>query len=298
MSATTSPSSGKTYGVVGVCEAWSVSRSTYYDWLARRSPSRLAGKRGPKPKVSDAQLEQRIRSVLRRTETHLGFHGEGHRKVWARLRHRGIRTSKSRVLRIMREGSLLAPQRSGGARGPRSHDGKITTERPDVRWGTDATQVMTREDGLVWVFAVVDHCASECIGVHASVKGSRHEALVPLRDGVREHFGSVDLGAAKGLELRHDNGSQFSSKDYQRELEYLGIHSSPSYVRAPEGNGVVERFNRTMKEQLLWIRDFRNAEDVRVALLDFKQRYNANWLVNRHGYRTPNQVRHDAKTAA
>src|ERR671919_1984011 len=53
------------------------------------------------------------------------FHGEGHRKIWARLRFAGIRTSKRRVLRLMREHGLLAPARVGrphGPRGPRRHD--------------------------------------------------------------------------------------------------------------------------------------------------------------------------------
>lgn len=298
MSAGTSPSSGRVYGVHRVCKAWAVPRSTFYDWRSRSAVAPRTSRRGPKPALSDAALERRIRSILRRTESHLGFVGEGHRKVWARLRARGVRVSKNRVLRVMRQAALLAPQRSGGARGPRSHDGTITTDRPDVMWGTDATQVVTIEQGPVWVFAVVDHCASECIGVHASKRGSHHEALVPLRDGVREHFGSVEKAAASGLKLRHDHGPQFTSHGYQRELEFLGIQSSPSYVRAPEGNGVSERFMRTLKEQVLWVHRFRTADEVLEALKAFRDRYNAHWLVHRHNHKTPRQVREDANCAA
>ena len=62
-------------------------------------------------------------------------------------------------------------------------------------------------------------------------------------------------------------------------------------MRSPEGNGVAERFFRTLKEQLLWVRTFQNVEELRLALLDFQRTYNASWLLQRHGYRTPDQVR-------
>jgi transposase InsO family protein len=61
---------------------------------------------------------------------------------------------------------------------------------------------------------------------------------------------------ARGLKLRHDHGSNYMSGDFQDEIECLGIEASPSFVREPEGNGVAERFIRTLKENLLWVRTF------------------------------------------
>ncbi len=66
---------------------------------------------------------------------------------------------------------------------------------------------------------------------------------------------------------------------------------SPAFVRAPEGNGCAERFIRTLKENLLWVRDFDTAAELRLALLDFRRRYNETWILERHGYRTPATVR-------
>jgi putative transposase len=63
-----------------------------------------------------------------------GAHGEGRRKVWARLRFAGIRTSKRRVLRLMGEHDLPAPGRVGRLHGPRAHDSTIRTERVDTMW--------------------------------------------------------------------------------------------------------------------------------------------------------------------
>src|SRR6516162_2680738 len=72
-----------------------------------------------------------------------------------------------------------------------------------------------------------------------------------------------------------------------------GEEASPSFVREPEGNGVAERFIRTLKENLLWVRTFDTIEELRAALVEFATRYNETWLVARHGYRTPARVRAD-----
>jgi hypothetical protein len=72
-----------------------------------------------------------------------------------------------------------------------------------------------------------------------------------------------------------------------------GDRSFASFVREPEGNGVGERFIRTLKENLLWVTTFDTIEELRAALVDFATRYNETWLVARHGYRTPAQVRSD-----
>ena len=77
--------------------------------------------------MADEELVRAIRQLLQDSP----FHGEGYRKLWARLRFAGIRTSRRRVLRLMREHGLLAHQRAGRPRGSRAHDGTITTERVD-----------------------------------------------------------------------------------------------------------------------------------------------------------------------
>jgi transposase InsO family protein len=161
-------------------------------------------------------------------------------------------------------------------------------------WGTDATTTVTAEEGQVFVFVAVDHCTSECIGLHASLSGNRFEALEPLRQGVREQFGGFDQAIAAGLAIRHDHGSAYMSDDFQGELAFLGMTSSPSFVREPEGNGVAERFIRTLKENLLWVRTFTTLAELVEALQEFRRRYNEQWLIGRHGYRTPSQARSDA----
>jgi putative transposase len=281
MSRTVSPLSGKPYGLALVCRAWRVPRATIY---RHRVPQHASAPQRPGPvgPMADAALLEQIRTVLAASP----FHGEGHRKVWARLRVAGIRTSRRRVLRLMREHNLLAPARVGAPRGPRSHDGTIIPDALDAMWGTDLTTTLTGE-GQAAVFIAVDHCSAECVGIHAAAHATRFEALEPIRQGVREHFGGFAQGLARGLAVRHDHGSQYLSDAFQNELAFLGIESSPAFVRAPEGNGCAERFIRTLKENLLWVHTFETIEQLRQALLEFRDTYNTTWLIERHGFIPP-----------
>ncbi len=287
MSAALSPGTGRRYGLVRVSETWAVSRATVYRRRQQGRALPTARKRpGPLGPMADDVLVMEIERLLKSSP----FHGEGYRKVWARLRFDGIRTSPRRVLRLMREHRLLAHQRVGKPRGSKAHDGTIITERVDEMWGTDMTAVMTGE-GQAAVFIAVDHCSAECTGIHASRNANRFEALEPVKQAVRERFGAFAEGIATGLKLRHDHGSQYVSHDFQNEIAFLGIESSPAFVREPEGNGCAERFIRTLKENLLWIRRFETIEELRLALQQFKEIYNQTWIIERHGYQTPAQVR-------
>jgi putative transposase len=287
MSQATSPSTGKPYGLARVCSVWGIARSTIY-WQ-RHERALPEARRGPLGPCTDAELVDHIRHVLEASP----FPGEGYRKVWARLRHRGIRTSPRRVLRLMRVHHLLAPTRQGHPHGPKAHDGTIIPAQVDTLWGTDMTATDTRQDGQVAIFIAVDHYSAECVGIHAAKQGTRFEALEPIRQGVRTYFGAFEQGIAHGLALRHDHGSQYMSHVFQEELTFLGIASSPAFVREPEGNGCAERFIRTLKENLLWLRTFETVEELRLALHEFQRQYNATWLIGRHSYKTPAQVRRE-----
>jgi len=273
-------------GLAPVCVELGIPRATVY---ARRAEAVPLAKPGPKPKVPDEDLLAAIRSVL----TDPPFLGEGYRKVHARLRHIGIHADKERIRILMGEHGLQAPGRPRRQLGPRSHDGTITTLAPEEMWGTDATSVFLLDGQQATIFGVYEHCTCELMGIHAAIKADRYEAMVPLHQACRMAFGSVGMVIAAGLKLRHDNGSQFISRAYQAELKFLGMESSPSFVRAPEGNGCIERFWRTLKEQLLWIRTFANLDDLNQALQEFRLHYNQHWLIQRHNHRPPSKVRQD-----
>jgi putative transposase len=286
MSQATSPSTDKPYGLARVCRVWGIARSTvYWQQQERAAPG---ARRGPVGPCTDDELVDHIRRILAASP----FPGEGYRQVWARWRHSGIRTSPRRVLRLMRAHQLLAPTRQGHPHGPKAPDGTIIPAQVDMMWGTDMTATYTREDGQVAIFIAVDHCSAECVGIHAAKQGTRFEALEPRRQGVCTHFGAFTQDIAQGLSLRHAHGSQYMSHVFQEELRFLGITSSPAFIREPEGNGCAERFIRTLKENLVWLKTFDTVEELRLALHEFQRQYNETWLIGRHGYKTPAQVRY------
>ena len=295
MSQTVSLTTGRAYGLARVARVWQLSRATVYRHRATAVAAAPTGpvRRGPVGACSDAALVEHSRAQILGSR----LHGEGYRKIWARLRHAGIRTAARRVRRLMRQHGLLAPHRVGRSE-QRAHDGTITTTAVDVMWGTDMTETVTLRDGRARVFVAVDHCSGECVGNHAARSGNRFEALEPVRQGVLRHFGRIEKEVAKGLALRHDHGSNYMARDFQDEIGFLGLASSPSFVRQPEGNGVAERFIRTLKENFLWVHTFDTIEDLRRGLQEFVAHYNATWLVARHGYRTPNQIRAEQRRLA
>src|SRR6058998_3037789 len=191
MSRTISPSSQKPYGVTRVVAIWCLARSSFYAARHRQLHPREWHKRGPQV-LSDEKLLAEIRQLLAAPV----FTGEGYRKIWARLRHKGIRTSKERVLRLLRENQLLSPSRQPEAVRSNPHEGTIVTEAPNQMWGTDATATFTETEGAVTIFAGIDHCTAECVGIHAVKKATRFEALEPIRHGVNEYFGSFGAGIA------------------------------------------------------------------------------------------------------
>ncbi len=134
MSAATSPGTGLAYGVARVCAAWGFARSSFYAMKSRRQATAErppAKRRGPKLAISDEALLVAIEADLEASP----WEGEGHRKIWARLRVRdGIRVSRKRVLRVMRENKLLSPHRCP-RRGGNPHDGEIISQAPQPHVG-------------------------------------------------------------------------------------------------------------------------------------------------------------------
>jgi transposase InsO family protein len=268
-----------------------VPRSSFYAQLASDRLPTVApappAKRGPKTKLTDDALLALIRADLAASP----FQGEGHRKVWARLKvQKGVRTSRKRVLRIMRENKLLSPHRNRRGLGV-VHDGTIITDAPGIMWGTDGTRVFTVENGWCWIFVAVEHWNAECVGWHVCKTGSRFAALEPLAAGLTRLYGSVGADSARGLQLRMDNGTQYLADHFLKQIRYWGIQASFAFIEQPQTNGVAERFNRTLKEQVVHGRIFQNLEQLRAAVAAFVELYNEHWRIEKLGFLTPTEAR-------
>ncbi len=272
-----------------VCRVLEAPRSTVQyrrRHLRLVADGQLGVRPGPVGAIGDDELVGLIRQVIKDSP----FAGEGYRKIRARLRRdHDVRVSGKRVLRLLRQEGLLAPQRAHRRRRPRLHDGRIITDAPDVRWGTDGTMAWTVEDGWVWVFDLVDHHTCEA-WAHVAKVGDRFAALQPVYDAVIDRHGVLAADVARGLEVRHDWGSQYRSGHFTGSLAWLGITDSPAFPGEPECNGCAERWIKTLKQQCLWARTYRNVDDLRQAVADFVELYNTQWLIERLGHRTPRET--------
>jgi putative transposase len=288
MSKSCSPATAKPYGIERVCRLSGYPRSSFYAQggcpKGDRAPVK---KRGPRRAISDVELLEYIRRDLDQSP----FHGEGHRKVWGRLKYgQGLRVSRKRVLRLMREHHLLSPYRRPQGI-PRLHTGEIITTAPNLMWGTDGTKVFTLEDGYVWIFAAVEHWNGECVGWHVCKRGDRFAAMEPILMGLNKYFGSLRTDVARGLRLRMDHGTQYLSDHFQNQLRYWGITPSFAFLEEPQTNGVVERFFRTLKEQVIYGDSFRNITELRQAIASFIHCYNHQWRLEKNGFLSPHQAR-------
>ena len=80
-----------------------------------------------------------------------------------------------------------------------------------------------------------------------------------------------------------NHGSQYLSDHFLNQVRY----------EEPETNGVIERWNRTLKEQAVYGRTFQNLADVRAAVAEFVERYNRCWRLEKLAYRTPLEAREE-----
>jgi len=119
--------------------------------------------------------------------------------VWARLRRRGVRTSRKRVLRLTRGAGLLAPTARVRKRAQRLHDGTITVTAPDTLWATDATEGWT-EEGRCAVFVMIDHASGEAWadagldGLQGDHPELRDAMIETAKDGVNVKVAAEIIG--------------------------------------------------------------------------------------------------------
>ena len=78
---------------------------------------------------------------------------------------------------------------------------------------------------------------------------------------------------------------------FQKQMKFWGVAPSYAFVAEPETNGCIERLFRTLKEQAIHGRIFQTIDDVRDAVRTFVGRYNAEWLIEKNGHRSPANMR-------
>lgn len=235
-------------------------------------------------------VDQRNAPVLARIEALKAEHPfGGYRRIWAHLHFaEGLAVNKKRVLRLMREHGVIVTgnPRLKATRTPTRSKPRPTA--PNQWWGIDMTKVMVEPVGWVYLVLVLDWYTKKIVGHYAGLQAKTSHWLAALDMAVQRQFpnGSRD----QELHLMSDNGCQPTTVAFMKACATLGItHAFTSYNN-PKGNADTERLMRTLKEALLWLREWTSLQQLEQALETWIAWYNTRYLHSALGYRTPCQI--------
>jgi putative transposase len=214
----------------------------------------------------------------------------GYRRVaWWLGRKRGLVVNGKRVLRVMRERGLLVQPRRLRARRQKEWS-RIVADEPNQLWQTDMTKVWAGPTtGWAYLVSVIDCCTREIVGWDLSLRCRTQEAISALERAVLETMAASPRGC--NLTLNTDNGTQFTSARFVATLGELGILHRRTAYNHPEGNGMIERFHRSLKEEEIWLNEYRSLEEARESIGRWIEQYNHDRPHQALGNRTPREAR-------
>ena len=256
-----------------LCRMFSVSRSWYYE---KPSPQQKARK--------DLDLRDAIERIV------LEFPGYGYRRVTAELHRRGWAVNHKRVLRIMRQESLLCQLKrhfrpttdSAHAFGIYPNLIKNTElDGLDQVWISDITYVRL-PTSFCYLAAILDAYSRRCVGWCLSRSIDTRLTLRALEMALATRQPSA------GLIHHSDRGVQYASGEYVSRLEEIGARISMAAVGNPYENAKAESFFRTLKLEEVYLKDYRDFEEAQESIGKFiEEVYNEKRLHSSLGYLPP-----------
>lgn len=149
------------------------------------------------------------------------------------------------------------------------------------------TKVMIDGFGWVYVVLVLDWYTKKIVGYHAGVQSKAKHWMQALDMGLNKQFPlGIDKQRYK-LNLMSDNGCQPTAVSFMRDCSILGIRQAFTSYNNPKGNADTERMMRTLKEELVWVNEWRSPNDFFSKLANWIEYYNNEYLHSVLKYKTP-----------
>lgn len=216
----------------------------------------------------------------------------GYRRVWAYLRYiDNLEVNKKRIYRLMQKHDLLVKPNTKIRANRTPSRSKPKPDRPNQWWGIDMTKVKVNGFGWVYVTVVLDWYSKKVVGYYAGLQCATAQWLEALEMAVNSQFPNGVRG--NGLSLMSDNGCQPTSLAFMKACNTLGIRQAFTSYNNPKGNADTERFFRTLKEELLWLRDWESPFELINEVGEWVSYYNGSYLHSSLNYRTPAQAEAD-----
>jgi len=219
----------------------------------------------------------------------------GYRRVWAHLKYvDGLGVNKKRILRLLKEHKLLVKD-DCHLKANRTIKSKPRPDKPNQWWGIDMTKVMVTNFGWMYIVAVLDWYTKKIVGYYIGLVCQAKHWKEALNHGVNEEF--PDGVRGHDLHLMGDNGNQPTSIAFMKACRDMDIKLAFTSYNNPKGNADTERLFRTMKEELLWLREWDNPFELTDAVGKWVDDYNQHYLHSTLGYKSPNQFEKECQQA-
>lgn len=211
----------------------------------------------------------------------------GYRRVWSYLKYRrGLPINHKRVYRLMKINGLLVKrnQKLRSKRDPKTH--KPKTIVPNEIWGMDMTKILIPSYGWAYLHIVIDWGSKKLVGWNLRATSKTEDWLDSLHLGLNKQFPN-GVRQAKSLMLVTDNGCQPTSKRFDFECRKLNLNHIFTSFCNPKGNADTERVIKTIKEDLIWPRDWQSFQELEDAMRKWIKDYNEDYPHMTLKYMTP-----------
>lgn len=257
-----------------MCTLAEISRAGFYRWLKTKEP---------------AAEETAVRSAIQEIAVqHRRCYG--YRRITAQLRQRGMVVNRKRVLRMMQEDNLLAIRTRKFVPTTDSRHSfevylnlakRMELTAPNQLWVADLTYVRVQQE-FVYLAVVLDAFSRRVVGWALNRSLRSTVAVDALQQAIDERH------PLPGLVHHSDRGVQYASEDYINLLRKRGATCSMSRVGNPYDNARCESFLKTLKQEEIYCREYRDMEDLRVHSSTFiEEYYNRERLHSALGYVSP-----------
>lgn len=263
------------YSIKDSCKMANLSRSYYY-----KKTNIICLNEKEKPK------DEEIINKIKELKALHPFWGYRRIRAWLVYREK-IEISKNKVLKLMRKNNLLVDLKTYKAK-RKAKGSKPKADKPLQYWGIDMTKFKVESLGWVYLVVVIDWFTKKVVGYNIGLRSKSEDWKNALNMAVLNEFPDGVKGA--GLKLISDNGCQPTSISFMQEMAVLGIEQIFTSYNNPKGNADTERFMRTIKEEVIWINEFSNLEEVKKTLNKWiNYDYNKFYVHSKLGYKSPEE---------
>jgi len=270
------------YSAKSVCRSLEINKSTYYRWL---SESQTEKKHSYKKEFYDNVL-----SLIKDILSDKRYCMYGHRRVRALLKRKHkIKIGVKKVGKLMRENGLCQPYYT-------RRNGFKRIEKPEVTgpnqyWQIDMTIGYLEDSMPIYTIGIKDVFTREIVALKGYFRARSLEWYDCLNKAVMEVFS--EGRAVNGLVLGSDNGCQPTSRFFRDKCSTLNIEIRYTGYKHPKENGSIERFFRTLKEEHLWLNNYKTIDDYNAGLNAFKEFYNRERMHSSLDYKSPYEFKHE-----